>query len=334
MRDGQAGGHALLLHRRDLGFDHAAALALLDESGERRVAARGMLGKRMLRRDRAEGHAHDGVDARGEHVHPAATDRRAVRRADVVPEGEAHAHALADPVRLHRLDALGPPGHPVEVREQLLGVIGDLQVVAGDLALLDERAGAPPAAVDHLLVGEHRLVDRVPVDDLRLAVGDALFEHLQEHPLVPAVVRRVAGGDLARPVDREPHRLHLLLHRGDVVVGPLRRRDPVLHRGVLGRQPEGVPPHRHQDVPALHPQVPVHHVVDGVVAHVPHVQLPGRVGQHRDAVELLPVGALDRAIDVACLPRGLGGGFDRGGLVRLHGFRAPPGAERPGTAGA
>ena len=36
------------------------------------------------------------------------------------------------------------------------------------------RAGAPAAAVDHLLVGQHRVVDRVPVDPGLLAVDQAL----------------------------------------------------------------------------------------------------------------------------------------------------------------
>ena len=93
---------------------------------------------------------------------------------DVVQEGEADAHALADPVGLHRLHAFGPARHPVEVCQELLGVIGDLEVIPGDFALLDRRAGAPSAPVDHLLVREHGLIDRVPVDDAGLAVSDAL----------------------------------------------------------------------------------------------------------------------------------------------------------------
>ncbi len=157
--------------------------------------------QRVLGRDRAEGHAHDRVGAGGEDVHAAVADRLAVLAPDVVREGEAHALALADPVRLHRAHALGPAVHPVEIVEQLVGVVGDPQVVHRDLALFDQRVGAPAAAVDHLLVGEHGLVDRVPVDDAGLLVGDALFQHLQEQPLVPAVVLRLAGRDLARPVD-------------------------------------------------------------------------------------------------------------------------------------
>ena len=273
MRDVKARRHALLLHRREIGFDHAAALAFGDERRDLRIRSRRVRRERMLGRDRAERDAHDRVGARREHVHPAVADEAAALVTDVVREGEAHAFALADPVGLHRLHALRPAGHLVEIREELVGVVGDPQVVHRDLALLDRRAGAPAAAVDHLLVGEHRLVDRVPVDHAGLLVRDALLEHLQEEPLVPAVVRGIAGGELARPVDRPAHRLALLLHVGDVLVRPSRRRHAVLHRRVFGGQPEGVPAHRHQHVVAVHPQMPVHHVVDRVVAHVPHVQL-------------------------------------------------------------
>ncbi len=295
--DEEAGGQALLvvalrlaLRRLDLA---GAALGLLarpapDRLGERRVAGGRVARQRMLGRDGAERHAHDRVGARGEDEQLAVLDRPSVGAADVVQEGEAHAVALADPVLLHRLDALGPAGQAgAHGRQQLVGVLRDLQVVAGDLALLDRRARAPAAAVDDLLVGEHGLVDRVPVDDLRAPLGDAGFEHLQEQPLVPAVVLGPAGGDLAAPVDGQPERLHLRLHVRDVVVGPLRRRHAVLHGRVLGRQPEGVPAHRHQHVHALHAQLAREHVVDGVVAHVPHVQLAAGVGQHRAGVVLL-----------------------------------------------
>ncbi len=331
MADDEPRRHPLLLHRREVGFHHRAVAALVDECRQRRIGPRGVQRQRMLGGDGAERDTHDGVGARREDVHPAVADRRAGGVADVVREREAHAHALADPVRLHRPHALRPAGHLVQLAEELVRVVGDLEVVAGDLALFDHGAGAPAAAVDHLLVGEHRLVDRIPVDDLRLAVGDALVEHPQEQPLVPPVVGGIAGGDLARPVDREPHRLHLLLHVGDVVVGPARGRDAVLHRGILGRQPEGIPAHRHQHVPALHPQVPVHHVVDRVVAHVSHVQLARRVREHRDAVVLAAGEArivLAGAVDVARIPAVARGGFDCGGIERLHGREGPDAGRR------
>ena len=98
---------------------------------------------------------------------------------------------------------IGPLWADPAIREQFLGAGGDAHVVHRDLALFHQRAGAPAAAVDHLLVGEHRLVDRIPVDHAGLLVRDALLQHPQEQPLVPAVVGRVAGRELARPVDGE-----------------------------------------------------------------------------------------------------------------------------------
>jgi len=311
VKDGEAGRHALLFLRGNLGLGRAAGLALGNEGGDLGVGLRGMRGQRMLGRDGAEGHAHDGVGARGEHMHPAAAHELPVGAADVVGEGEAHAFAPADPVLLHQLHALGPAGQMVlHVVEQFGGVLRDVQVVARDLALLDRRTRAPAAPVDHLLVGKHRLVDRVPVDDLRATLGDARVQHLQEQPLVPLVVLGRTGGDLAAPVDGQPHRLHLALHVGDVVVGPLRRRHLVLHRRVLGRQAERIPAHGHQHVHALHAQVAREHVVDGVVAHMPHVQLAAGVRQHRAGVELLAARILRHTVGIARVPGGLRGTLD------------------------
>ncbi len=260
-------------------------LALLDEGGERRVALRGLGRKRVLGRHRREGDAHDRVGAGGEDLESAFAITHPPRGLGVVGQRELDAVGAADPVPLHLLHLLGP-GEAVQGVHQLVGILRDPQVPHRDLALLDRRAGAPALAVDHLLVGEHGLVDRVPVHRAGLLVGDALLAHAQEEPLVPAVVVGRAGGQLARPVDGEAERLELPLHVGDVVPRPLRRRHPVGHGGVLGGQAEGVPAHRLQDVQALHALVVVERVVDRVVAHVPHVQLARRVREHAHVVVL------------------------------------------------
>mmetsp|Transcript_14221 Transcript_14221/g.38965 ORF Transcript_14221/g.38965 Transcript_14221/m.38965 type:complete len:879 (+) Transcript_14221:447-3083(+) len=315
VRDEQARGHALLVLRGELGLGRAAGLAFLNEGGHLGLALRGDRGQRMLRRHRAEGHAHDGVGAGREHPQLVAAAFDAVR------ERKAHALALADPVLLHQPHALGPAGEVVRVlgvghrRQQFLGVLRDLQVVARDLALLDQRARAPAAAVDDLLIGQHGLVHRVPVDDLGAALGNAGLQHLQEQPLVPLVVARLAGRNLAAPVNGQAHGLHLALHVGDVGIGPLRGRHLALHRGVLGRQAEGVPAHRHQDVVALHAQLAGQHVVDRVVAHMAHVQLARGIGQHGAGVEMRLAGVLGDAVGIALGPVGTGGGFDLVGLV-------------------
>jgi hypothetical protein len=71
-----------------------------------------------------------------------------------------------------------------------------------ELALLDLGARAPAASVDHLLVGEHRVVDRVPVHFRRFALDPARLPEIEEQLLLVAVIGRVAGRDLARPVER------------------------------------------------------------------------------------------------------------------------------------
>jgi hypothetical protein len=317
MRHGESRGHALLLHRGEVRLHHAALLALLDEGSERRIAGGGMRGERMLGSHGAEGDAHQRVGARGEHLQLAGL---AVER---VGERDVHALAAADPVGLHQPHALRPAGQTVERVEQLGRELRDPHVVHRDLALLDHGARAPAAAVDHLFVREDRLVHGVPVHRAGLAIHDALLEHPQEQPLVPAVVVGAAGGEFALPVDREPERLQLLLHVRDVVVRPLRGRHAVRHRGVLGRQPEGVPAHGLEHVEAAHAVEAREHVADRVVAHVAHVQLARRIREHRQAVVLGPAGVLDGAVGVGRGPGLLGATFHVGGAVLgVHARRA------------
>ena len=279
--------------------------------------------KRMLGRDRAEGRAHERVRTRREYA------EHVLRACELVRKADPHAFAAPDPVRLHRAHALRPLGHVVELVEQVLRVLRDAQVVHRDLALLDRRAGAPAAAVDHLLVREHRLVDRVPVDDAGLLVRNAALEHAQEEPLVPAVVLGLAGRQLAIPVEGEAELLQLALHVGDVVVGPLRRRDLVLDRGVLGRQAERVPAHRLQDVVALHAHVAGQHVAHGVVAHVAHMQPPAGVRKHAQAVVLAARGVFGDGKGAPGRPKGLGVALNSGVVVSfLHRGRIADGRVR------
>ena len=316
VRDEQAGGHAFLFLRGELGFGGAAGLAFFDEDGQRRVGQSSVVGQRVLGCHGAEGHAHDGVGPRGEHVHPAVADQRAVSALDRVREREANALALADPVLLHQPHLVGPAVErglgvaQLHMVEQLVGVRRDVQVVAGDFALFHRGACAPALAVDHLLIGQNGLVHRVPVDDLGLAVSNAFFQHLQEQPLVPLVITGVARGHLTRPVDGQPHRLHLLLHVGDVFIRPLGRRHTILQRRVLGRQAERVPAHGHEHVVTVHAQVTREHVVDGVVAHMAHVQLAAGVGQHGTGVELLLACVFAHAVGVGGVPVGVRGALD------------------------
>ena len=304
MGDEDARRHALLLDLRKLGFHHRAALAFLDEGREFGVGLRRMQRDRMLGGDCAEGGAHQRIGTRGENP------ERTRLAGQLVGEGETNAFRAADPVLLHELHLLGPSGQAVQCREQLLRILGNTEEVHRDLALFHHRAGAPATAFDDLLVRQHRLVNRVPVDDAGLLVGDALPEHANEQPLVPLVVLGTAGGEFALPVERKAEALQLFLHVGDVVVGPLRGRHLVRHRGVLGRQPEGVPAHGLHHVHAAHPVVPGEHIADGIVPHMPHVELARGVGEHGQAVELLLRRIFDAAERAARIPEVLCVAFD------------------------
>jgi len=95
-------------------------------------------------------------------------------------EAELHAAALADPVLLHQPDLVGPPVERAQPFEQIFGEFSDLQEPLAELAPLDRGSGTPAAAVDHLLVGEHGHVDRIPVDLALLAIDEARLEQIDE----------------------------------------------------------------------------------------------------------------------------------------------------------
>ena len=147
--------------------------------------------QRVLGRQDHEGGAEHGVRPRGEDAD----------RLDVIGLGrEVDLGALgsADPVRLHRLDRLGVV-EPVEV-QQLVAVVRDAEVPLLQVALVDLRVAAPAAPIRplDLLAGQHDLVLRAPVDRAHRLVRQPGLVQLQEQPLLPAVVARVAGDDLAR----------------------------------------------------------------------------------------------------------------------------------------
>ncbi len=307
----KAGRHAALFHGLEHRLGDPGALAFGEKGLQVGIARRGLDRQRVLGRNGHVSHAT-------ERVGPRRVDAERAAAFDL--EFDLETLGAPDPVGLHQLDALGPARQAVERAEQVVGIARDREVVHRDLALLDQRTGAPAATVDDLLVGEHGLVDRVPVDDARRAIGDALFEHAQEQPLVPAVVVGPARRDLARPVDAEAERPQLPLHVRDVVVGPLRGRHAVRHRGVLGRQAERVPAHGLQHIAALHAHEARQHVTDRVVAHVPHVQPPARIREHAEAVVLRAGGILRDNEAAVLIPELLGSGLEDGGLVTfLHG---------------
>ena len=241
------------------------------------LVVRQLLDQRVLRRE----HEERGAEQR---VRP----RREDGNVDVqLLVAEEHLRALGapDPVALDRLRLLGPVDQR-QVVEQLVGVRGDPEEPLHHVPRDDGRPAALAPAVDHVLVGDDRLVLRAPVDRRLLAIGQPGLEELQEQPLRPAVVLDLVRGRLAVPVDHPAQAPHLGADVRDVPLDDLARMPALADRGVLGGQAERVEAHRAHHAPAGAPPVMRDHVAQRVVEDVPHVQRPGGVREHLEHVEL------------------------------------------------
>ena len=265
-----------------------------------------------------------------EHEERRAEERVRTRREDgdvdvllLDPEDDLGALAAPDPVALHRQHVLGPGLEQAHLVEQVVGVLGDAEEPLLQVPALDLGAAALTAPVDHLLVREHGLVVRAPVDGRFPAVGEALLEEPQEEPLRPAVVGRLVRGDLAVPVDRPAHALHLRADGGDVPLDDEARMPALADGRVLGGQAEGVVAHRAQHAKAHAPPDVREDVAERVVLDVAHVELARRVREHLEHVRVLLVhlGRVVRIRDVEralALPRLLPLQLDGLWVVSLH----------------
>lgn len=314
--DVATGGHAVLLALGPLALDAGDLLGSRPELLEGHLALRArnqLRRKRGLRRQQHERDAKERVRTRGEDRHLTIRGRHAV----LGGKGEVDLGTLGatDPVALLGLDVLRPAIEPVEVVQELLGVVGDAQVPLGELALLGYGTTAPAPAVHDLLVGKDRLAGGAPVDGGRGAVRQAPLPHLDEHPLAPPVVLGIAGVEHAVVVVAEAHTPHGLDRLGDVLVRPPGGLRVVLDGGVLRRKAEGVEAHGVQHVEAPHAGLAGHRVADGVVARVTHVQVARGIREHLEHIPLGLGGVLVGLVEALVLPDALPLGLDGLGIV-------------------
>ena len=272
----------------------------------------GLFDDRMLGAEGHEGDAEERVEARGEDLHLATAFEI---------EGQPRALGAADPVALHGLHVLGPV-QAVQAGQQLVRVFRRLEEVLLQGLLRDGMARALVLAVHHLLVGQHGAQRLAPVHGAHGAEHVAPLPHLQEEPLVPAVVVVLEAGHLAVPVVADAHLLDLALHLLDVRAGPDGGMDAVLDGGVLRGQAEAVPAQRVHDLVAPHAAEAGRDIAQGVVAHVAHVDAAAGIGQHDQHVEGPgarqqlpgPLGAEGAGLEPAALDLGfLGQGLERHG---------------------
>ena len=144
---------------------------------------------------------------------------------------------------------------------------------------------------------------RAEVHRRHLAIGQPVLEELQEEPLRPLVVFRVAGDGFALPVEHRAHRAHLLAHlRRCSATVHVFGMDVALDRGVFGGQTKRVKAHREQHVIAAHPHPARARIRGRHRVPVPDVQVAAGIGQHGQRVELGPRRIDHRAIQPVALP--------------------------------
>ena len=177
MQRAKPGVVAAFLAHFDRRFRRAAPLAIGDELGKRGVMLSEFACQRMLGRNRHEFRAKQRVRARRVDI-----DLASLATLAFFLKREAHKQAFgaADPVRLHEPHFFWPAVERLQRREQIVGVFGYGEEPLRQLALLDRRTGTPAASIDHLLVGKHGLIDRIPVDARLLARDEARGEKIQE----------------------------------------------------------------------------------------------------------------------------------------------------------
>ena len=270
-------------------LDGRDMLGVLDDLGDGLLVLRALdelVKTGVLGSQDKEGHAKERIGTRGEDgdLTLVALDGLAIP----VAQGKVDFGALGatDPVSLHLLDALGPAGELLQIVEQLLGILGDLEVPLLQVALLGLGAAAPALTLGDLLVGQNGLAVRTPVDRVLLAVDQALFPHLLKDPLTPAVVVGAAGLDHAIQIVGEAHALHRGERLVHVLIRPGGSLRVVLDGGVLGGQAKGIEADGVQHVIAAHAGLTGHGIADSVVARVAHVQVARRIREHLEHVLL------------------------------------------------
>ena len=156
---------------------------------------------------------------------------------------------------MHGFDRVRPAWHPIQFIKQLIRIVCDLHKPLRNFAALYKRIGAPPSPINNLLIGQHGLINRVPVNDRILAVNEALLEHLRKQPLFPPIILGAASCDFTCPVVTVTQSLELTAHVLDIAIRPFCRWNAALDRRIFRGHSECIPAHRLQDMLTLQTMV-------------------------------------------------------------------------------
>ncbi len=226
--------------------------------------------------------------------------------------GEDHGSAFGavDPVGLQGLDLFGPV-HVGEI-QQLIGVVCDAEEPLAQVFLDDLGAAAFTMTVFalHLFAGQGGVAVGAEIHRGVFLIGQVVLEELGEEPLGPFIIFGVGRDGFPAPVEHRAHRAELAAHVVNVAVGPLFGVDRALDGGVFSRQAEGIKTHREHHIEALHPLEARPGIRGRHRIPVTDVQVAGRIGQHRQGIELGLIRVDVRMIELVGVPAALPLGFN------------------------
>ena len=142
--------------------------------------------------------------------------------------------ASAYPVSLHYFDALRPV--QTFMLHQFISVFGDAEKPLLQIAPDYRGIASFAKTFDHLLIGQHRLAARTPVDRGFGPVSQTGFIQFQEKPLRPFIIFRQAGNNLAAPIMDSAHGFQLAAHVFDILHGPGEGMNTPFDGRIFGRQ--------------------------------------------------------------------------------------------------
>ena len=158
---------------------------------------------------------------------------------------------------------------------------------------------------------------RAPVNRRGFFVGNTFFHQARKKPLFPTVVFRATGCQFALPVITKPQQFELVAHIVNILIGPFRGRDIVLDGRILRWHSERIPAHRLQYILTQHALIARHHITNGVIAHMAHVQLSTGIGKHRQAIVFFLIRLFADDKGFMLIPEFLSGAFTGFGVVIL-----------------
>ncbi len=179
---------------------------------------------------------------------------------------------FTNPVCLHCFNVVTPTWKFVEVFKKNFRVISNFEEPLRKIFFLNNTVTSPAFTIDYLFVSENGSAFVTPVNSGFFFIGKTFFIQLQEQPLSPFVIIRLAGRNFTVPIVRKPEHFKLFCHISNVFICPGFRISAVFHCCVFCRQPETVPAHWMKNIKPLRLFKTRNYVCNRVVSNVSHME--------------------------------------------------------------